>query len=121
MTAKKAGDRKDVGSVQGRRVGDRLVVDEEYRGIDKPKGKAGEKVDLELLSFQVRRIANELDGVGARLRAISLAPEEVKLLLAELRAVRHLLDRKGEFKHLEAEHAKLEAQAPQPPPSPPSP
>jgi hypothetical protein len=59
-----------------------------------------EKLDIELLGLQVRRLANELDGVGAKLRAVALTTEELKILIGELRAVRHLLDQKGQFRHL---------------------
>lgn len=84
-------------------------------------GKKKKDSDLELLTLQIRRLANEFDGIGSRLRAIPLTHEESKLLLAELRAVRLLLDRKGEFRHLEADHARIEAKAAQPAPSSPSP
>lgn len=57
--------------------------------------------DVELLALQIRRLANELEGVGAKLKAVALTAEELKTLLGELRAIRHLIDRKGEFKHLD--------------------
>lgn len=72
-----------------------------------------EKLDIELLALQVRRLANELDGVGAKLKVLVLTTEEFKLLLAELRAVRHLLDKKAQFVHLDL--------VPQSPPQPSSP
>lgn len=60
-----------------------------------------EKLDIELLALQVRRLANEFEGVGEKLKGIGLSKEELKTLLGELRAVRHLLDAKGEFRHLD--------------------
>lgn len=60
-----------------------------------------EKLDIGLLALQVRRLANEFEGIGAKLRVIPLTTEEAKTLLAELRAVRHLLDKKGQFVHLD--------------------
>jgi hypothetical protein len=64
------------------------------------KKKTGSS-DYELLALQVRRLANELDGVGARLRGIALSDELVRQLIGELQAVRHLLDNKGHFAHLD--------------------
>lgn len=67
----------------------------------KRKSAKKEKLDIEVLAFQVRRLANELDGVGKKLKAVSVTAEELMILLGEMRAVRHLLDPKGEFKHLD--------------------
>jgi hypothetical protein len=60
-----------------------------------------EKLDIELLALQVRRLANEFDGVGAKLKVMVLTVEDLKIVLGELRAVRHLLDLKGTFRHLD--------------------
>ena len=65
------------------------------------KKKKKSETDLELLTLQVRRLANELDGVGARMKEVTLTSEEIKIVLGELRACRHLLDVKREFRHLD--------------------
>jgi hypothetical protein len=66
-----------------------------------PKKTVKSNEDVELLTLQVRRLANEMDGTGKRLRGLALTGEEVQILLGELRAVRHLLDKKGQFSHLD--------------------
>lgn len=63
--------------------------------------KSAKSTDIELLALQVRRLANELEGVSTRLKGVALSGEVIKYLLGELQAVRHLLDKKGEFSHLD--------------------
>ncbi|MGH9390481.1 MAG: hypothetical protein ACRD1Z_12760, partial [Vicinamibacteria bacterium] len=98
--------------------GEGFLSREEIPMAKKKEKTSRERLDLESLALQVRRLANELDGIGARLKAITFTGEEVKLLLGELRAVRYLLDRKGEYRHLEADAARLEARTPSSPSSP---
>jgi len=73
-----------------------------------------EKLDIELLALQVRRLANEFDGIGKTLRVMPLTTEAAMILLAELRAVRHLLDKKGQFVHLDLVPTSAPALALQP-------
>ena len=78
--------------------------------MSKPKGKRSREVeDINLLAFQVRRQANELSIIAEKLKVAAIIPEDYSILLGELRAVRHLLDTKGKFAHLDRLTARASA------------